>query len=67
MQNTMSLKDVSRKLNIQSYRIQYVYVHGLVAEPLQRISGRRVFTPDDVHRLAEHFKVKLPAAEVVGT
>ncbi|MGA2253564.1 MAG: MerR family transcriptional regulator [Thermoguttaceae bacterium] len=63
MNQTMSLKDVSQKLNIQSYRIQYVYVHGLVAEPLQRSSGRRVFMPEDVKRLAEYFKVKLPETE----
>jgi DNA-binding transcriptional MerR regulator len=71
MQQTWSLKDVSQRLNIHSYRIQYVYVHGLVAEPLQRSSGRRVFTFEDVKRLAEYFKVRLPetesAAEVAGT
>jgi hypothetical protein len=28
------------------------------------MGGRRVFTPDDVQRLAKHFGVKLPETEV---
>jgi hypothetical protein len=52
-------------LNIRSYRIQYVYIHGLVPEPKLRISGRWIFTPADVRRLAEHFGVELPASEIV--
>jgi len=71
MEQTMSLKDVSRLLNVKAYRIEYLLAHEIVPEPALRISGRRVFTPDDVRRLAEHFKITLPetepAAEVAGT
>ena len=59
----MSLKDVARVLGVKAYRLQYVFAHGVVAEPSLRISGRRVFTLEDVRRLAEHFKVELPDAE----
>jgi len=65
MEQTMSLKDVARLLGIKAYRLQYVFVHGVVPEPSLRISGRRIFTPADVRRLAEHFKIKLPETEAV--
>ena len=37
-----------------------------MAEPLQRSSGRRVFMPEDVQRLAEYFKVKLPETDAAA-
>ncbi len=63
MSNSMSLKDVAQILGVKAYRIEYLLSHEIVAEPAQRIGGRRVFMPEDVQRLAEHFKVKLPVAE----
>ena len=63
MKHTMSLKDVSHLLNVKAYRIEYLLAHEIVPEPSLRISGRRVFTPEDVRRLAEHFKIKLPETE----
>ena len=59
MNHTMSLKDVARTLGVKSFRIQYVYVHGLVPEPAHRISGRRIFEPTDLALLAKHFGVSL--------
>jgi DNA-binding transcriptional MerR regulator len=71
MQNTLSLKDVARLLNVKPYRVEYLLSNQIVPEPKLRISGRRVFGIEDVRRLAEHFKVKLPetepVAETVGT
>jgi len=65
MKRTMSLKDVSHHLGgIKPYRIEYLLANGIVPEPELRISGRRVFTPDDLQRLAKHFGVKLPETEV---
>jgi len=64
MTQTMSMHDCARLLQVQSYRIQYAYAHGRVPEPQLRMGGRRVFTPDDVQRLAKHFGVKLPETEV---
>ena len=44
----MSLKDVAALLGVKAYRIEYLLCHGLVPEPKLRISGRRVFGPEDV-------------------
>jgi DNA-binding transcriptional MerR regulator len=63
----MSLKDVARVLDIKPYRIEYLLANGIVPEPQLRVAGRRLFTPDDVQRLAKHFGVKLPETEVEGT
>ena len=66
MSTSMSLKDVARVLGVKAYRIEYLLSHEIVAEPAQRIAGRRVFMPEDVQRLAEHFKVRLPGAEATA-
>ncbi len=56
-----ALKDVCRLLKLQPYRIQHAYSIGAVDEPKTRISGRRVFEPIDIKRLAKHFGVELKA------
>jgi hypothetical protein len=63
MEKNMSLKDVAHVLGVKAYRVQYAIVHGVVPEPKCRISGRRVFEPEDVKRLAAHFGVTLPTGE----
>jgi DNA-binding transcriptional MerR regulator len=60
MERSMSLKDVARLLGVKAYRVQYAIVHENVPEPQRRMSGRRVFEPEDVERLAAHFHVALP-------
>lgn len=57
----LALKDVSRLLQIQPYRIQHAFVTGAIPETRLRISGRRIFEAADVQRLAVHFGVKLEA------
>ena len=65
MTATLALKDVAKLLGIRPYRIQYAYVTGAVPEP-RRSSGRRVFEPADIKRLAKHFNVKIAAAEAAA-
>jgi hypothetical protein len=60
MNQTMSMQDCARLLQIQSYRIQYAYSHGRLPEPQLRIGGRRLFTSDDLQQLAKHFGVAIP-------
>jgi len=55
----LALKDVCRLLKVQPYRVQHAYSIGAVEEPRLRISGRRVFEPIDIKRLAKHFGVTL--------
>ncbi len=61
MEQQMSLRDVAALLNCKAYRIEYLLCHGLVPEPKLRISGRRVFGPEDVANIRAHF-AKKPAA-----
>lgn len=57
MEKCFSLKDVARLLGVQSHRVGYALSSGAVPEPGQRLGNNRVFTADDVKRLAEHFGV----------
>jgi len=66
MNHNMSLREVSDLLNVRMHRIEYCLSNQIIAEPKLRIAGKRVFAPADVRRLAAHFGVKLPPAEVVA-
>lgn len=61
MEQQMSLRDVAALMNCKAYRIEYLLCHGLVPEPKLRISGRRVFGPEDLANLRAHFESKLTA------
>jgi len=63
MNTHLLLSDVARLLNIKQYRITYALETGLVAEPRLRIARNRVFLPDDVKRVADHFGVQVPKEE----
>ena len=49
------LKDVAKKLGVKPYQIAYALTVGLVPEPELRISNKRIFTAEDIERLAKHF------------
>ena len=59
----MSLKDVAALLGVKAYRVEYLLCHGLVPEPKLRISGRRVFGPEDLATLKAHFAKRTPKAK----
>ena len=61
-----SLKDVVKQIGVQPYRIQHAYSIGALPEPRLRISGRRVFEPIDIKRLAKHFGITLKADAAVA-
>jgi len=48
----MSLKDVAARLGTQPYRIVYLLTTGKVPEP-NRVGGKRVFSTDDLNRIAK--------------
>jgi DNA-binding transcriptional MerR regulator len=54
-----ALQQVCRMIGVQPYRVQHAYSIGAVPEPRLRISGRRVFEPIDIKRLAKHFGVEM--------
>jgi len=54
------LNEVAAILGVKGYRITYALVNGLVPEPQrQRVSRKRLFSREDVERLATHFGVDL--------
>jgi len=60
VQDFLSLKNVAELLRVKPYRIHYVLAVKLLPEPVLRVGNKRVFTQDDITRLAAHFGVKLP-------
>ena len=62
----LSLKDVAALLGVKAYRIEYLLCHGLVPEPRLRISGRRVFGPEDVANIRAHFESKKPSEKATA-
>lgn len=58
MKQHFLLGEAAQLLRRKPYQIQYALATGLVEEPRLRIGGKRVFQPDDLHRLAAHFGVE---------
>ncbi len=52
MRNLLTLKNVADLRNVKPYRIGYVLSVKLVPEPALRIGNNRVFSQDDLVRLA---------------
>lgn len=62
--NFFLLSDVARILRCQPYQIVYLLTTNKVPEPRLRIGNKRVFTLEDVHRIAERLKVHFSPAEL---
>ena len=62
------LSDVARILGKKPHQVTYALTSRAVPEPEQRVASRRLFSRDDIVRLARHFKVapKWSVLEVVG-
>lgn len=59
MQHIFSTGQVAKKLEIKAYRIGYAHSTGQLAEPAFRFLDKRVYTEEDVQRVAEHFGLEL--------
>lgn len=67
MNKLYSTVDLSRLLGIQEHRITYAIRAGFVPEPSYKVANKRVFTQEDLRRVAEHFGVEPPSeSEAVG-
>jgi hypothetical protein len=55
MEKLYSLKDVAKLLKIRSHRVGYAVSSGAVKEPALRLANKRIFSTEDVRRLADHF------------
>lgn len=56
MQDHFLLGEVARVLGRKPHHVTHALVSGQVQEPAMRIANKRLFTRDDVGRLARHFK-----------
>jgi hypothetical protein len=52
------LSDVARLLRCRPYRIAYLLSTRQVPEPSLRIGNKRVFTPNDISRIAEKLQIQ---------
>lgn len=57
MKDCYTLGEVARILQRKPHQIVYPMVTGKIQEPASRLAGKRLFKPEDVSRLARHFKV----------
>ena len=67
MNQTMSLKDVSRLLNVKPYRLEYLLANRIVCEPAERI-GRQtsIYARGSCASWRTHFEIKLPDSRGCG-
>lgn len=56
-QQLLGLGDVSRVIGVARHRIEYAIANGSIPEPELRIANKRVFTTEDVQRIADYFGV----------
>jgi len=56
MRDQFLLGEVARVLGRKPHHVTHALVSGQVPEPAMRIANRRMFSRDDVTRLARHFK-----------
>lgn len=57
MEDYYILGDVARLLGIKAHRIVYAVTSGHLPEPALRVGHKRVFTAEDLERIARHFHV----------
>ncbi len=66
MQQLLSVGQVARLLGIPPHRLSYAHASLALAEPELRIMNKRMYTTDDVNRVAEHFGVVLASGTGTG-
>ena len=61
MADFLTVGRVAQQLSVPEHRIQYLFRARKIPD-VPRIGGRRVFTPEDVRRIAEVLGVSYPKA-----
>lgn len=59
MDQLFSTGQVARIIGVPSYRIEYAHSNTGLAEPAQRVMNKRLYSFDDLRRVAVHFGVEL--------
>ncbi len=52
------LNEAAKLVGIPGYRISYAITNGYLPEPEERLNNHRLFTAEDIARIAEHFAEK---------
>lgn len=60
MNNLYSTVDVSRLLGVGEHRLAYAIRTGKLEGPSYKVCNKRVYTEDDLRRVAEYFEVEMP-------
>jgi len=58
MTELLSIRDVGRRLGIAPHKIAYAHTQERLAEPQFRVAGKRIYTAEDVQRVAGYFAEK---------
>ena len=53
-----SIRDVGRRLGIAPHQIAYAHAQERLPEPQYRVAGKRIYTAEDVQRVAAYFTNK---------
>ena len=58
MSQIFSMKDVAERVGVAPFKISYAISNGLIPEPVLRLAGKRVFSEEDLVRIANHFRTE---------
>jgi DNA-binding transcriptional MerR regulator len=56
MSQVFSMKEVAERVGVAPFKINYAISNGLIPEPVLRFAGKRVFSEEDLARIANHFR-----------
>lgn len=59
MSQVFSMKEVAERVGVAPFKINYAICNGLIPEPALRFAGKRVFSEEDLVRIANHFRTDI--------
>jgi DNA-binding transcriptional MerR regulator len=60
LQQLYSTIETARLVGVTEFRLAYAHRTGQLAEPTYKIANKRIYTQDDLQRVAEYFKNRQP-------
>ena len=59
MKNLFSIAEIADKVGVAEHKITYAHRTRRLGDASIRLSGRRIYTEADLHRIAKYFGVQL--------
>ena len=59
MTELLSIRDCARRLGVAVHRISYAHDAGKLADTELRVAGKRIYTAEDLERVAQYFGITL--------